>query len=95
MVTINHICLPSLGCRPYADRWNAARSCQYFCHLTSLNWLIKLNNCCDKYKPSGEGSTRSPPAKSEMAAKGGQNGRQSLEKCLPSSFWVLRSTFAK
>ena len=32
-----------------------------------------------KYQPSGEGGARSPPAKSKMAARGAQNGRQGVE----------------
>ena len=42
-----------------------------------------------KYQPSGEGGTHSPPAtpaKSNMAARGPQNGRWDLERCLPV-FW--------
>ena len=62
-----------------------------------------------KYQPSGEGGTRSapatlhrrtactaaPPAKSKMAARGPQNGRGGLERCLPLGFWAFPSTFAK
>ena len=30
-----------------------------------------------------------PPAKSKMAARGPENGRRGLEKCLPIGFWVF------
>ena len=36
-----------------------------------------------------------PPAKSKMAARGPQNGRRGLERCLPLGFGALPSTFAK
>ena len=39
-----------------------------------------------KYQPSGEGGARSPPARLKMAARGPQNGRRGLEKCLPLGF---------
>ena len=39
-----------------------------------------------KYQPSGEGGSRTPPAKSTMAARGPQNGRWGLKRCLPYIF---------
>ena len=39
--------------------------------------------------------TAALPAKSLMAARGPQNGRQGLERCLPLGFWGLRPTFEK
>ena len=42
-----------------------------------------------KYQPSSAGDTRSPPAKSKMAASGPQNGRRDLERCLPLGFWAF------
>ena len=30
-----------------------------------------------------------PPAKSNMAARGPQNGRRGLERCLPLGFWAF------
>ena len=33
-----------------------------------------------------------PPAKSKMAARGRQNGRRGLERCLPLGFWMFRKT---
>ena len=38
-----------------------------------------------KYQPSGEGGA-APPTKSKMAARGPQNGRGVLERCLPLGF---------
>ena len=46
---------------------------------------FKLNT---KYQPSGAGGPHSPPAKSKMAARGPQNGRWGLERCLPLGFWA-------
>ena len=53
-----------------------------------------------KYQPSGTGGTltacnAAPPGKSKMAARGPQNGRRGLERCLPLGFGALPSTFAK
>ena len=38
---------------------------------------------------------RRTPAKSKMAARGPQNGRGGLERCLLLGFWAFPSTFAK
>ena len=36
-----------------------------------------------------------PPAKSNMAARGPQNGRRSLERGVTLVYWPFRATFAK
>ena len=48
-----------------------------------------------EYQSSGEGGTRSPPAKSKKAARGLQNGRQGLEMCLSLGFLGILSNFHK
>ena len=55
----------------------------------SLDYAVKI---VFKYQPSGEGGTRSPPArpaKSKMAARGPQNGERGLERCLLLGFWAF------
>ena len=54
--------------------------------------VVPTKKNMEKYQPSREGSTRSPPAtpaKSKMAARGPQNGRRGLERCLPLGFWAF------
>ena len=53
-----------------------------------------------EYQPSAKGAlltacNAAPPAKSKMAARGPQNGRGGLQRCLPLGFWAFPSTFAK
>ena len=42
-----------------------------------------------KYQPSGTVGTRSPHAKSKMGARGPQNGRWGLERCLSLANSIL------
>jgi len=67
-----------------------------FLHYQNPNknrWDMEMETSNDKitclqgkYQPSGAGGTRSPPAKSKMAASGPQNGRRGLERCPPLGF---------
>ena len=54
-----------------------------------LNYFFR--NCL-KYQPSGASNTRSllaTTAKSKITARGSQNGRRGLERCVPQGFWAF------
>ena len=57
-------------------------------------WKMVVENN-DEYQPSGAGGTRSPPAKSKMAARWPKNGRRGLERGQTLGFWPFRATLAK
>ena len=86
------------------DWWggNAYLKMVIYCErIKCINGVGELNvkrtkKKLNEYQPSGEGGTRSPPAtpaKSKMVARGPQNGRGGLERCLPLDFLGILSTF--
>ena len=53
----------------------------------------RVCNCNNvkRYRPSDA----APPAKSNMAARGPQNGRRSLERGVTLVYWPFQATFVK
>ena len=61
-------------------------TCFYKNQIIWLRLRCSLHKILIWYQPCGTGGTRSPPTKSKMVARGPQNGRQDLERCLPIDF---------
>ena len=59
-----------------------------YSHTRNKKW-ISIGRNREKYQSSGGGGARLPPAKSNMAARGPQNGGHGLERCLPLDFWAF------
>ena len=59
------------------------------CPAKQLSPFFLPTYFCSKYQPSGAGGTRSPSARSEMAARRPQNGSRVLERGLTLGYRAL------